>query len=209
MSESSHLSVAVAYPLAPSLLHDKPFILPCTSLNTPLPLPSNEPHAPSPELHIATVASDRKRGPDAIDTMLGVNDTHHSKRQKVLRTSLNTDRSLEVKEYMHSQMLHLSRLSRDVYAAKIHYQRLRMQELEAIRRILKDELDESRGYLNRMECQIGEIHRKLHGCGDEATANTGSSCDQWSRLLDRPSPAGFVHDEESSYRGSESDLGNR
>ena len=66
---------------------------------------------------------------------------------------------------MNSQMLNLARLSRDVYAAKMQYQCLRMQELEMMRAVVKDEHEETQVSLSQMECQIGQIHKQLYDSG--------------------------------------------
>ncbi|KAF8123669.1 hypothetical protein EV363DRAFT_1179499 [Boletus edulis] len=83
---------------------------------------------------------------------------------------------------MTTQMLHLSRKSRDVYTAKLHYQHLRMQELDMMKNIMQDELEEIQVYLNRAEHQIGQIRQELHGgrtAGGQPTTQVG----EFERLL--------------------------
>lgn len=58
-------------------------------------------------------------------------------------------RNPEVREYMDKKMLHLVQMSRDFYVAKMQYQRLRMRELEMMKVIIRDELEETQGYLNQ------------------------------------------------------------
>ncbi|KAF8119597.1 hypothetical protein EV363DRAFT_1176118 [Boletus edulis] len=60
---------------------------------------------------------------------------------------------------MNKQMLDLARMTREVYVARMQYQRLRMQELEMIKLVMREELEELGGYLNQMECQVGRIHQ--------------------------------------------------
>lgn len=89
---------------------------------------------------------------------------------------------------MNTQMLHLARKSRDVYNAKIHYQRLRMQELQMVQGILVDELEASQGCLDMMERQIGEIRTQVYPSGGIANTSTSTSRELgWSCLLNRVS----------------------
>ncbi|KAI9568309.1 hypothetical protein HD554DRAFT_2260079 [Boletus coccyginus] len=76
-----------------------------------------------------------------------------AKRQKIVKTSLDGSRNCEVRDHMNKQMLDLARMTREVYAAKMQYQRLRMQELEMIKLVMGDELEETQGCLNQMERQ--------------------------------------------------------
>ncbi|KAG6370924.1 hypothetical protein JVT61DRAFT_10771 [Boletus reticuloceps] len=77
------------------------------------------------------------------------------KRQKTAKTSFDNGRDCEVRDHMNKQMLDLARMTREVYVARMQYQRLRMQELEMIKLVMREELEELGGYLNQMECQVG------------------------------------------------------
>lgn len=110
----------------------------------------------------------------------------------------NTDQTPEVRDYMATRMLHLARISRDVFTTKIRYQRLRMQELQMMQSILVDELEASQVSLDRMEGQIGEIRKQVYSTG--GVANTASSKERWSRLLDtRSIRANSPRCADSSY----------
>ncbi|KAI9453752.1 hypothetical protein HD554DRAFT_2043271 [Boletus coccyginus] len=101
-----------------------------------------------------------------------------AKRQKIVKTSLDGSRNCEVRDHMNKQMLDLARMTREVYAAKMQYQRLRMQELEMIKLVMGDELEETQGCLNQMERQVGQIHQDLLDSG----AISGSNAGLWTHL---------------------------
>ena len=63
----------------------------------------------------------------------------------------------------------------------MQYQRLRMQELEMMKDVMGDELEETQGYLNQMEGQIGQIHQDLSG----SWAKPGGNAEQWGHLFPR------------------------
>ena len=82
--------------------------------------------------------------------------------------------------YMNSQMLNLAQLSQDIYAAKMQYQCLHMQELEMMRAVVEDEHEETQVSLSQMEHQIGQICKQLYDSGGiTACRKTG----QWSCLF--------------------------
>lgn len=109
---------------------------------------------------------------------------------------------------MEKQILHLARKSREVYAAKISYQRLRMEELEMIRSIMQDQLEVSQVYLNGSERQIGQIRQGLFSKGGIAGGKTGST-EQWTRVLEVDASSRVNYDSDSdsdaasSYCGSD------
>ncbi|KAF8120233.1 hypothetical protein EV363DRAFT_1303562 [Boletus edulis] len=121
---------------------------------------------------------------------------HLTKRQKVLKTTasalsqtsfmivltlskLDLNRSCNVKDHMNKKILGLARMSREVYVAKMQYQRLRMRELEMLKDVMGDELEETRGNLNQMEHQVGHIHRDLSNTG----TNSEGGIEQWACLI--------------------------
>ena len=63
----------------------------------------------------------------------------------------------------------------------MQYQRLRMQELEMMKDVMGDELEETQGYLDQMEGQIGQIHRDL----SDSWAKLGGNSEQWAHLFPR------------------------
>lgn len=101
-------------------------------------------------------------------------------------------------------MLDVARKSRDVYTARIHYQRLRLQELKMIQRALVDELEESQAGLDTTERQIGQIRKQLYsnngGPGMENICK--DSRERWACLLDKSSRIGSPCGSDLSSRGS-------
>ena len=96
---------------------------------------------------------------------------------------------------MNKRILELARVSREVYIAKMRYQRLRMRELEMMKAVMGDELEETQGYLNQMDGQVGEIHEDLFG----GLAESGSNAERWAclRLFPR-----FSQDSTQSSGGA-------
>lgn len=115
---------------------------------------------------------------------------------------MDGERTREVKEYMNTQMLRIARTSRDAHNTKIQYHRIRLRELDMMRSLVADELEESQISLDEVERQIGHIRKRLYASGGTASIE---QCGKWSGLFDASSCAGFACDESesgSSYRGS-------
>lgn len=110
----------------------------------------------------------------------------------------NAARTPEVRDYVAKQMLHLAQMSHEVYNAKLHYQRLRVKEMELIQGILQDEVEENQACVNQMECQVGEIRRHVYNIG--GMEHIDITRERWSRLLDR----GSSHAISASDQNSES-----
>ena len=105
---------------------------------------------------------------------------------------------------MNKQILDLTRMTREVYAAKMQYQHLRMQELELMKLVMGNELEETKRYLDEMECQVGQVHQDLLDSG----AISGSNAGLWTylRLFPRLSQDSTLGcDGAYSARGSEYD----
>ena len=83
----------------------------------------------------------------------------------------DNSRNPEVRDFMNKRILELARVSREVYIAKMRYQHLRMRELEMMKAVMGDELEETQGYLNQMDGQVGEIHEDLFGGLAESGSN--------------------------------------
>ncbi|KAG1741653.1 hypothetical protein EDB19DRAFT_1828007 [Suillus lakei] len=75
-----------------------------------------------------------------------------SNRVKTLITSW-TYTSPDVSDYFNERMLELSRITRRTIAARMRYQRLRSHELELIKSITDDELEQSKTQLNAVDQQ--------------------------------------------------------
>ena len=74
---------------------------------------------------------------------------------------------------MNKQILDLTRMTQEVYAAKMQYQRLCIQELELMKLVMEDELEETKGYLDEMKCQVDQVHQDLLDSGVISESNAG------------------------------------
>lgn len=70
-------------------------------------------------------------------------------------------------------MLELSRISRQTFAAKMEYQRLRAEELELITSLMKDEMEESQAHVTKADLQIGSLRNSLHDAGVAVIGDKG------------------------------------
>ncbi|KAG1773360.1 hypothetical protein EV702DRAFT_1201053 [Suillus placidus] len=87
------------------------------------------------------------------------------KKPKLLLTTFTCDRSSESEVYFNQRMLELSRISRQTFAAKMEYQRLRAKELELITSLMKDEMEESQAHLS--------LRNSLHDAGIAVIGDKG------------------------------------
>ncbi|KAG9309379.1 hypothetical protein JVU11DRAFT_10621 [Chiua virens] len=96
---------------------------------------------------------------------------------------------------MNQKMLSLAQLSRSICTAKMHYQHLRMQELEMMKEVVENQYEDTQFSLNQTHRQIGEIRRQLYNSGGiTACGETGP----WSSLFNSSTSRACGFNEFSS-----------
>ncbi|KIJ57942.1 hypothetical protein HYDPIDRAFT_34656 [Hydnomerulius pinastri MD-312] len=94
------------------------------------------------------------------------------KKAKILMTTVSVPRSREVEDLHSLRMLQLARATRDALKAHKTYHRLRIRELDVMRTIAVDELEEAHTLFQQAEKQIGEVRHVLNENGADLSAKS-------------------------------------
>ncbi|KAG1880041.1 hypothetical protein F4604DRAFT_1922730 [Suillus subluteus] len=122
-----------------------------------------------------------------------------SKKVKILATTWTYTSPPDVANYLNKRMLELSRITRRAFAARIRFQRLRSHELELMKSLVDDEIEQVKTQINAIDLQIGSIEGMIReGEVDIESKECSLSEDNIKTL------SGDHHGSEASWREKDS-----
>ncbi|KAG1844503.1 hypothetical protein DFJ58DRAFT_802474 [Suillus subalutaceus] len=122
-----------------------------------------------------------------------------SKRVKILATTWTYTSPPDASNYMNKRMLELSRITRRAFAARIQFQRLRSHELELMKSLVDDEIEQVKTQINAIDLQIGSIEGMIREGEVDIESKECSLSEDNIRMF-----CGDDHGSEASWREKDS-----
>ncbi|KAG1880035.1 hypothetical protein F4604DRAFT_1954020 [Suillus subluteus] len=122
-----------------------------------------------------------------------------SQKVKILATTWTCTSPPDASNYLNTRMLELSRITRRAFATRIRFQRLRSHELELMKSLADDEIEQVKTQINAIDLQIGSIEGMI--CeGEVDIESKGCSLSEDNiRMF-----SGDNHGSEASWREKDS-----